>query len=95
MVAGSKTMTSSASVEEESVPLNESLPPATETNALADATSVSSLVAVNLIASPTLYPVPAASMMMSLIEPALTSVTCASALPLPAVESNVIKSPTL
>ena len=88
-------MTSSASVEEESVPLNESLPPVTETNAFADATSVSSLVAVNLIASPTLYPVPTASTVISLIEPELTSDICASALPLPAVESNVTESPTL
>ena len=71
----------------------DNLPPTTDTNARADEVLVSTDALVNLIASPTLYPVPPLSTRTSLILPEDISEISALALPLPALESKVIISP--
>ena len=70
----------------------DNLPPTTDTNARAETVLVSTDALVNLIASPTLYPVPPLSTRTSLILPEDISEISALALPLPIVASKLIDS---
>ena len=73
----------------------DNLPPTTDTKARASTESASALTAVNLIASPTLYPVPELSTKTSLTPPEVISPTSAETLPLPIAVSTVRLSPLL